>query len=44
VWVFMEATPQQLQSLWEQLKCLTSSSLKGWNLSFAPLMQRPVGE
>ena len=42
VWVFMEATPLQLQSLWEQLKCLTSSSLKGWNLSFAPLMPKPV--
>ena len=42
VWVFMEATPQQLQSLWEQLKCLTNSSLKGWNLSFAPLMPKPV--
>ena len=42
VWVFMPATPQQLQSLWEQLKCLTSSSLKGWNLSFAPLMPKPV--
>ena len=44
VWVFMAATPLQLQSLWEQLKCLTNSSLKGWNLSFAPLMPKPVGE
>ena len=44
VWVFMEATPQQLQALWEAMKSLTSSSLKGWSLSFAPLMPKPVGE
>ncbi len=44
VWVFMPATPLQLQELWEALKCLTNSSLRGWNLCFAPLMPRPVVE
>ena len=42
VWVFTQASPTELQSLWEQLKCLTNSSLKGWSLSFAPLMPKPV--
>ena len=44
VWVFTPASPTELQSLWEQLKCLMSSSLKGWSLSFAPLMPKPARE
>ena len=44
VWVFTTASRQQLSDLWQQLTCLTSSSLKGWNLSLALLMPKPVVE
>ena len=44
VLVFAAASQQQLSDLWQRLTCLTSSSLKGWNLSLALLMPKPVGE
>ena len=42
VLVYVPTSPSRLEGLWQMLKSLTSSSLKGWNLSFAPLMPTPL--
>ena len=44
VLVYNSASQQQLSDLWQALTSLTSSSLKGWNLSLALLMPKPVAE
>ncbi len=44
VQVYCQATHQQLSELWTKLTSLTSSTLKGWNLSLALLMPKPVAE
>ena len=44
VLVLAVVSQQQLSDLWQRLTCLTSSSLRGWNLSLALLMPKPVGE
>ena len=42
VLVYTPASQQQLSDLWHRLTSLTSSSLKGWSLSLALLMPKPV--
>ena len=42
VLVYNSASQQQLSDLWQRLTSLTSSSLKGWSLSLALLMPKPV--
>ena len=42
VLVFAATDQQQLSDLWQALTSLTSSTLKGWNLSLALLMPKPV--
>ena len=44
VLVYNSASQQQLSDLWQALTSLTSSTLKGWNLSLALLMPKPVGK
>ena len=42
VLVYLPATAQQLDCLWQMLKSRTSCSQSGWNLSLAPLIMTPV--
>ena len=44
VLVYNSASQQQLSDLWQALTSLTSSTLKGWNLSLALLMPKPVSK
>ena len=44
VQVYYQAKPQEMSELWTRLTSLMSSTLKGWNLSLALLMPKPVVE